>query len=172
MPPQLPILGDTQRNPKKVMIVENESNIYEVDAGVDVVNDVFEHHGEFKISLNEKRGIPGDILPNIPEDSGLRGLGGAGPEELDAAEPDGGDAIVLVALAFGAKVEDDVGPRRGAIVFRRRPVRDGERRAVDGVAEGVVEHLVGTGRGEVVRRQRWGQLEILLRRTAAATESE
>lgn len=64
-----------------------------------------------------------------------RRLGGAGAEELGAAEPQAGDAVVLLAFTGGVEIEDNAGPRRGAM--GGTGVRGGEGRGVDGVGEGV-----------------------------------
>lgn len=58
-----------------------------VNAGVDIVNDVFEHEGEFKVVLDEERGVLGDVFSNIPEDTLFARLSSAGAEELGATEP-------------------------------------------------------------------------------------
>lgn len=79
-------------------------NFDAVNAGEDAIDDVFEHHGEVEVRSNKERGVLGDVLANLPEDSLLGGLGSAGAEELGAAEPQPGDAVVLLALAFGAKL--------------------------------------------------------------------
>ncbi|PQP97723.1 hypothetical protein Pyn_10719 [Prunus yedoensis var. nudiflora] len=86
-----------------------------VNAGVDVVNDVLEHHREVEVAAREERVVSGDVLSNLPEDSFFCRLGRAGAEELRAAEPQADYPVVLLAFAFGAKLEGDVGPGRWAI---------------------------------------------------------
>lgn len=115
-----------------------------VDAGEFVINDVFKHHAEV-VGFREKRGVSSDVLANIPEDSTGSGLGGAGAEELGATEPDGGYAVVLLALAPRVEVENHARPRRGAAWGRS--VGSGVRWGIDRVREGVVENMVGA---------RWG----------------
>jgi hypothetical protein len=112
-----------------------------VNAGIDFVDDILEHHGEVEVVAREERGVPGDVLSNLPEDSALCGLGCAGAQNLGAAEPHAGDAVVLLASALGAEIEDHVGPGCGAI--ERRGVVGGEGRGVHGVREGVLEDLLG-----------------------------
>ena len=106
-----------------------------VNAGVDTVNDVFEHHGEVEVVTREERGVPGDVLSNLPEDSTLSRLGCASTEKLGTAKPQAGYTVVLFTSAFGAELEYHVRPRGGAI--GRWGVADGERGGVDGVGEGV-----------------------------------
>ena len=118
-----------------VVIVIEEIDGDVVNAGVDTVNDVFEHHGEVEVVTREERGVPGDVLSNLPEDSTLSRLGCASTEKLGAAKPQAGYTVVLFTSAFGAELEYHVGPRGGAI--GRWGVADGERGGVDGVGEGV-----------------------------------
>lgn len=82
----------------------------------------------------------------MPEHAGFGGLGSAGAEELDASEPDGGDAVVLVAGGGHGEGKHDAGPRGGA-VRSGRGVWDGSRGQAVGVGEGVVEDELGAGRG-------------------------
>jgi len=112
-----------------------------VDAGELVVDDVFQHHGEVEVGFGEEGGVSGDVLADVPEDAIGGGFGGTGAEDLGAGDPDGGDAVVLLALAAGVEVEHDAGPRGGAAWGRA--VGGGVRRSVDGVGEGVVEDTVG-----------------------------
>lgn len=114
-----------------------------VDASELVVDDVFKHHGEVKVVFGEEGGVSGDVLADVPEDAVSGGLGGAGAEKLGAGDPDGGNAIVLLALAAGVEVEHDAGPRAGAAWGRA--VGGGVRRRVDSVGKGVVEGTVGAG---------------------------
>lgn len=100
-----------------------------------MINDVFQHHREIQVRPCKERGVPGDILPNIPEDSILGGLGGAGAKELDAADPQAGDAVVLLSFTIGVEMEENAGPRGRAM--RGRDVGGGEGRRVDGIGEGV-----------------------------------
>lgn len=130
-----------------------------VDAGEFSVDDVLEHHGEVEVGPGEQRGVPGDVLADVPEDSGGGWLGGAGAEELDAAKPDGGDAVVLVAVGGGVEVQEDAGP--GGRASGGRGVRGGVRWGVDGVGEGVVEDLVVARWGGVLRQWRVGDLQVL-----------
>lgn len=58
-----------------------------VNAGVDIVNDVFEHESEVEVVLYEERGVLSDVFSNIPEDTVFFGFSGAGAEELGATEP-------------------------------------------------------------------------------------
>lgn len=103
-----------------------------------IIDEILKHHGESTIRLLKKRGVPGDILTNIPEGSRLLGgLRCAGTEDLGAGEPDSGDAVVLLAVDATAEVEDNVGPRRRAV--QRRRVGDGDGRLANGVSEGVAE---------------------------------
>lgn len=104
-----------------------------VNASVNVVNDVLEHHGDVKLGFIKNRRIPSDILPDSPEDPRIRRLRRAGPENLGAVEPDGGDTIVLIAGGVSAEIEDDARPGRRTI--GRWRVRGGERRGVDCVGE-------------------------------------
>lgn len=77
-----------------------------VDAGEFAVDDILEHHGEVEVGGGEERGESGDVFADVPEDAGVGGLGGAGAEELGAGEPEGGDAVVLVAFGLGVEVND------------------------------------------------------------------
>lgn len=79
-----------------------------VNAGIDAVDDIFEHHGEVEVGAREERGVPGNVLSNFPEDSALGWLRCAGAEQLGAPEPQAGDAVILLALALGAEIEDHV----------------------------------------------------------------
>lgn len=90
--------------------------------------------------------VPGDILPNLPEDSVLGRLGRAGAEELRALQPDTGNAVILLALARGTEFEDGVGP---VAVFWRR-VRGGDGGFSDGVGEAVIEEEEGAGGREEI----------------------
>lgn len=121
-----------------------------VNAGVDVVNDVLEHHREVEAAAREERGVSGDVLSNLPEDSFFCRLGRAGAEELHAAKPQADYPVVLLAFAFGAKLEAYVGPGRWAI--GRRGVAGGEGRAIHGVGEGVPKDSVGAGWGQLIER--------------------
>jgi hypothetical protein len=76
-----------QRNLDCVIFVEVESDINMVNAGVDIVNDVFEHESEVEVVLYEERGVLSDVFPNIPEDTVFFWFSGAGAEELGATEP-------------------------------------------------------------------------------------
>ncbi|KAJ6295171.1 hypothetical protein OIU76_023137 [Salix suchowensis] len=89
-----------------------------VNAGVDVVNVVFEHDSKVKVILLEERGVSSDVFSNLPEDAALSGLGGAGAEELGATEPQGGDAVMLITFGLDVEFEGYVVPRRGAMEWR------------------------------------------------------
>lgn len=119
-----------------------------VDACELVVDNVFEHHGEVEVGFGEEGRVSRDVLADVPEDAVGGGLGGAGAEDLGAGDPDGGDAVVLLALAAGVEMEHDAGPRGGAP--RGRAVGGGVWRRVDGVGEGVVEDTVAAGRSGFV----------------------
>ncbi|KAJ6690128.1 hypothetical protein OIU85_006410 [Salix viminalis] len=84
-----------------------------VDAGVDVVNVVFEHDSKVKVILLEERGVSSDVFSNLPEDAALSGLGGAGAEELGATEPQGGDAVMLITFGLDVEFEGYVGTKEG-----------------------------------------------------------
>lgn len=128
-------------SPNGVLVVEQKSDGDVVDTGEFVIDDVFEHHGEVLVGLGEEGGVFRDVLADVPEDAGRAGLGGAGAEKLGAGEPDGGDAVVLLALAPRVEVEDHPRPRCPAP--RGRCVRGGVRWRIDGVGEGVVDYSVG-----------------------------
>ena len=49
-----------------------------VNPSVDLVDNVFQHHRQIEVVPYEQGGVPGDVLANIPEDSRLGRLGGAG----------------------------------------------------------------------------------------------
>lgn len=104
-----------ERNLDGVIRVEIESDVNMVDAGVDIVDDVFEHDSKVKVVLLEERGVSSDVFSNLPEDTAFSGFGGAGAEEFGATEPQGGDAVVLIAFGFDVEFEGYVGPRRGAL---------------------------------------------------------
>lgn len=108
-----------------------------VNAGINVVYDIFKHHRNFKIGLSKQRRVPRYVFTHCPENSRLARLGCARAEQLAAAEPQAENAVVLFAFARSVKLEDHAGPGAGAI--RRRRVVGGEGRFVDGVGEGVVE---------------------------------
>lgn len=114
-----------------------------INSSIDFVNDVFEHHRYVKVRFDKKRRVPRDVLADSPEDAGVGGLSGGGAKELSAAEPEGGNAVVLVPADVGEEVESDAGPGAGAGGGRRRRVGGREGRAVDGVGEGVVEEVDG-----------------------------
>ena len=117
-----------ERNIDGVIRVEIESDISMVNAGVDVVNIVFEHDSKVKVILLEERGVSSDVFSNLPEDAALSGLGGAGAEELGATEPQGGDAVMLITFGLDVEFEGYVVPRRGAMEWRE--VGGGVRRLV------------------------------------------
>lgn len=116
-----------------MLFVKQESDSDAVDPSVFMINDILQHHGEIQVRPKQERGVPGDILLNVPEDSMLGRLGGAGSEKLDAAEPQGGDAVVLLAFTSDSEIEENAGPRGRATI--RRVVRGGKGRGIDGVAE-------------------------------------
>ena len=76
-----------KRNLDGVIRVEIESDVNMVDAGVDIVNDVFEHDSKVKVVLLEERGVSSDVFSNLPEYTAFSGFGRAGAEELGATEP-------------------------------------------------------------------------------------
>lgn len=98
----------------------------------------------------------------------LGGLGGAGAEELNAAEPQAGDAVVLLAFAGCVEMEENAGPWGRAV--EGWGVRGGEGRGVDGVGEGVAEDEVGARRGGLIGGERIGDLEVLLGTVARERE--
>lgn len=146
--------------------MELQRDVDGVHPGVLVVDDVLEHDGEDAAGRGaEERGVAGDILADGPADALGGRLRGGGPEELGAVEPDGGDAVVLVAGAGGGEGEHDEGPGRGAPGGGR--VRGLGRRGAVGVAEGVGEDRHGAGRRRRRGRgEREGRVEVLLGRRA------
>lgn len=86
----------------------------------------------------------GEILFNNPERISGGWLGSAGAENLDGAEQDGGDAVVLGAVCSCGQVNG--GARPGAV--DGRAVGGVCRGEVDGVTEVVGENGESAGRGE------------------------
>lgn len=132
-----------------------------VDTSVDVIDDVLEHHRDGRVGAAEEGGIAGDVLADAPEDAGLGGLGRAGAEELGAVEPDGGDAVVLLAGAGDGEVEDDASPWGGAV--GGRGVGGGGRRGAVGVGEVVAEDGKRARRGAGgEEKRRAGGVDVFL----------
>lgn len=141
-----------------------------VDSREFVVDDVLQHHGDLDVRPGQERGVPRDVLADPPEDAVLVGLGGAGAEELDAAQPDGGDAVVLVAAGGDGELEGDGGPGRSGAEWERG-VGGGEGRGVDGVGEGVGDDAVGAGGREDGRGEGLGELHVLVGRAGVGGET-
>lgn len=129
-----------------------------IHSGEDVVDDVLQHHrGHAALLAAKQGGVAGDVLADPPEHAGLGRLGGAGPEQLGAVEPRGGDPVVLLAGARDGEVEHDAGPWGGAP--RRRRVRGGRGRAAVGIAEVVAEEGEGA-RGRPLREEEVGSCGV------------
>lgn len=114
--------------------------------------------------MTEERGVAGDVFADGPEDAGRGGFGGACAEDLGAVDPDGGDAVVLLAGGGDGEIENGGGP--GGVA---RGEVGGDWRRAEGVGEGVGEDGVGAGGiavagagGEEDGRE--GGIEVLLRR--------
>lgn len=91
-------------------VIVKESQVYLVNAGENIVNNVLKHDGESEVGLTEKEGVFGDVLANIPEHSIIRRLCGACPEYFCAGNPHGGDSVVLIPRGGGGEMEDGVRP--------------------------------------------------------------
>lgn len=143
--------------------IELDRYIGFVDPGVNIVNDVLEHHRNVDAAGAAKEGrVTRDVLAHAPEDAGICRLRRAGAEDLDAFDPDGGDAIVLIAGAGDGEVENDAGPWGWASA--RRGEDGGGRRETIGVCEVVLEDGDGAG-GDISGREegREGGVNVFLR---------
>lgn len=112
-------------------VIVKESQVYLVNAGENVVNNVLEHDGDSEVGLTEEEGVFGDVLANIPEHSIIRRLRGARAEDLCAGDPHGGDSVVLIPGGCSGEMEDGVRP--GAVDGRE--VGGVGRRKADRVSE-------------------------------------
>ncbi|CAI9772202.1 unnamed protein product [Fraxinus pennsylvanica] len=135
-------------------VIVQEGKFQLVYVGIDVINDVFEQDGEGEVFLTEERGIPGNVLVNVPEDAICGRLRGGGAEELSAVKPHSGNSIIVGSIRGDAEVEGHdgnsiiVGTFRGdaeveghvrpSAVLRRRVV-SGSRQQANGVVEVVGE---------------------------------
>lgn len=89
-----------------------EPDLDVVDSGVGVVDDIAEIDGE-RLRVFEEGGVAGDVLLHGPIDAIFGGLGGAGAEELGAAQPEAENAVELAAFAVCFPLEDDFGELLG-----------------------------------------------------------
>jgi hypothetical protein len=129
-----------------LLSVKVESQIDMVDTSVHIIDYVLEHHRHNPAVSPEQRSIASDILAYLPENPGLRGFGSAGPEQLDAVEPHGGDAVVLLPGAGDGEVKHSAGPVPAGGAVGGSVVGSDGREAV-GVGKIVVEKGDGAGGG-------------------------
>lgn len=123
-----------------------------INPSIIIIHNILKHDINSRVRAREHRSVPSHVLADLPEDSFVRRLDGAGAKDLDTIDPHGGDPVVLLAAARGGEVEDDSRPWSGA-VFRRR-VLGGDWRRSDGVAEVVAEEGERARGSSVLRRER------------------
>lgn len=119
------------------MFVEQNGEINMINTIKLVVDEILKHHGDVNVGSLQERGVPSDILLDIPEGARVERFRGTGAKKLSAGEPYSGNTVGLISGDRPREVEDDVGPPTGA--RERRGIGDGDGRAADGVAEGVAE---------------------------------
>lgn len=114
-----------------------EREIDMVDSSVSAIDDITHVNSEGLIA-GEQRRVPRDVLLHRPYSAGVPRLGGAAPENFDAADPNPEDPVELPPFARRRPLENDLREVLSRAIRRRFEVGENRRLAV-GVGEVMLE---------------------------------